>query len=232
MTERNMPSVSAIIPAAGLGKRFDAEIKKQFFLLNSNPILYYTIKSLNNAYPFDEFIIGASAEDFNYVSSIAKKSGITRFSLAEGEAVRMRTVLNALRKTSCDFVAIHDAVRPFVTPDIVRNTVIAGIKHGGAICGVPARDTVKRVKDGMVFCTEDRDTIFWAHTPQVFRRNMLLASLEKAETEGRIFTDESAAYEAAGYKVAVQLSGADNIKITEQADIPLAQLLVKRYFLA
>ena len=225
-----MPTVSAIIPAAGIGKRFDSEIKKQFFLIDGNPVLYYTMKALNGAYPFDEFVVGASGEDFKYISRIADKLGIARLSLTEGGDTRAQTVLNALRKSVCEFAAIHDAARPFVTPGTVQATVEAGIETGGAICGVPARDTVKRVKDGAVLCTEDRNTIFLAHTPQVFRRDILLAALEKAETQNLAFTDESGAYEAEGYRVAVCLSGADNIKITGPEDIPLAQALVKKYF--
>ncbi|MDR0454254.1 MAG: 2-C-methyl-D-erythritol 4-phosphate cytidylyltransferase [Deferribacteraceae bacterium] len=232
MKKQRMPTVSAIIPAAGVGKRFDADIKKQFFLLGDYPVLYYAMKMMNDSYPFDEFVVGAHPEDFKYISRIADKLGITRFTLTPGGDTRAATVLNALRESVCDFAAVHDAARPFVSSDTVKNTVKAGIKHGGAICGVYARDTVKRIKDGMIVCTEDRDTVFLAHTPQVFSRNALLAALEKAETEKMGFTDESAAFEAAGHKVAVCLSGADNIKITEPADIPLAQALVKRYFSA
>ena len=224
------PKVSAIIPAAGIGKRFCTDIKKQFFLLDGNPILYYTMKTLNDAYPFDEFVVGASAEDFKYIYRIADKLGITRISLSEGGGTRTRTVLNALRLSVCDYVLIHDAVRPFVPHNVVGDTIRAGMEYGSAICGVYARDTVKRVKDGITQRTEDRDSIFLAHTPQVFRRETLLAALEKAEAEGVLFTDESTAYEAAGYKSAARFSNADNIKITELADIPIACALVKKYF--
>ncbi len=225
-----MPTVSAIIPAAGVGKRFDPVVKKQFFLVDGNPLIYYTLKAMHNAWPFDEFVVGAAPEDFKYISRIADKLGIKRLSMTEGGDTRTGTVLNALRKSKCDFVAIHDAARPFVTPATVKATIETGMEHGAAICGLPARDTVKRVKDRTVVCTEERSTIFLAHTPQVFRRELLLRVLEKANAENLSFTDESGAYESTGHKVTACLSNADNIKITEPADIAIAQVLVKKYF--
>jgi 2-C-methyl-D-erythritol 4-phosphate cytidylyltransferase len=108
----------------------------------------------------------------------------------------------------------------------VHDVVNAAIEFGGAIPCLPARDTIKVVKDGFVQRTLDRSTIYMAHTPQVFRRKELI----EAMNGDMAFTDEASAYEHAGHAVKIVLSSPDNIKITQQEDIPLAEILVKCKF--
>jgi 2-C-methyl-D-erythritol 4-phosphate cytidylyltransferase len=221
--------ISAVIPAAGVGKRFSAKMKKQFFELNGKPILYYTLLALNKAYPFDEFIVGATADDFPVIEELAKEAGIANLQLSQGGAERVDTVLNAIQLATGDYVAVHDAVRPFVDKITVSNVINLAIKFGAAIPTLPARDTIKVVKDGYIEQTLDRDHIYMAHTPQVFNREQLIEAIMKAKADNIPLTDEASAFEYAGYRVKVSPSSPDNIKITQFEDIELAEVLLKKY---
>ncbi|GAB7140786.1 2-C-methyl-D-erythritol 4-phosphate cytidylyltransferase [Deferribacterales bacterium RsTz2092] len=224
-------SVSAIIPAAGVGKRFSGGVvgapKKQFFLIDGRPILYHTLKALKNTYNYKEYIVGALDSDSDFVMSAAQLAGVS-VKLSVGGADRAETVLNALELASGKYALVHDAVRPFITKSIVERVISAALQCGGAICGMFARDTIKRVKDDRVLETLARDSIFQAHTPQVFERLRLIEAIKSAKQNGIALTDEASAFEYIGYDVAVVASSADNIKITLREDLALAEYLVKR----
>lgn len=221
-----MRTVAAIIPSAGVGSRFSGGGKKQFFLLNGRPILYYTIRALAGAYDFDEFIIGAAKEDHDTVREIAAQAGVTDCVLAEGGKTRADTVRNALVVCGSSYALIHDAVRPFITKNMVKDAVDTAFIYEGAVCGIFSRDTVKLVEDGFVSKTLDRSKVFLAHTPQVFKTQKVLEALRNF----RDVTDEAAAYEKAGHKVKVCSSTPDNIKITVGCDIKIAEALTVEYF--
>ncbi|MDR2105150.1 MAG: 2-C-methyl-D-erythritol 4-phosphate cytidylyltransferase [Deferribacteraceae bacterium] len=207
-------SIAAIIPAAGNGVRFGG--KKQFALINGVVVLKAALTALQSAYPFDEFIIGAAEEDMAFIDTLDLGSNII---FSPGGADRSTTVINALNRSKCDFAAIHDAVRPFVSKEIVRNTIDKALSDGAAICGVFAVDTVKLVADSKVAATLDRERVFLSHTPQVFEREKLLCALESALKSGERLTDEASAYELAGFPVSITLSDKRNIKITYPEDI-------------
>jgi 2-C-methyl-D-erythritol 4-phosphate cytidylyltransferase len=222
--------VTAIIPAAGVGKRFSPDTKKQFVELHGHSILRYTLQALNHAYPFHEFVIGAMEEDRQAVLAAAGGLGINSLHISQGGAQRRDTVYNALLAATGDYVAVHDSVRPFVSAEIVQNTIARAIEHGGAICGIYAIDTIKRTEDGFIAATLNRDNIFMAHTPQVFHRESLISAMKKAIDDGIDITDEAGAYEYAGLKVKACASSADNIKITRPEDLPRAMQLFEKYF--
>jgi 2-C-methyl-D-erythritol 4-phosphate cytidylyltransferase len=210
--------VSAIIPAAGLGVRFSNDIRKQFYTYKGTAVLELTIASLKNAYPFHEYIIGAMPEDYAKVENIANKLGI-EYRISKGGNKRFDTVLSAVNMASGDFIAVHDAVRPFVTPEVVITTVELGIKTGGAICGLFAIDTVKKVENSLILDTLDRSKVFLAHTPQVFLKEKFKTAMLKAQNSGNDFTDDSSIFEYAGFEVNICASDIRNIKITSIKDI-------------
>jgi 2-C-methyl-D-erythritol 4-phosphate cytidylyltransferase len=215
MPEANIQkSVSAIIPAAGSGSRFGG--KKQFARINGEVVLKLALDALRKAYPFDEYIVGIAEEDRAFAETLGLGSDIV---YSPGGADRLTTVINAVERARSDFVAVHDAVRPFVKPETVQNTIRTAFMEGAAICGLFPVDTVKLVKDGRVISTVDRNTLFLAHTPQVFERGKLLNALKLAAQSGKIITDEASAYELAGYPVSITLSDKKNIKITYTEDI-------------
>ena len=224
-----MREITAIIPAAGIGKRFSSTGKKQFFEIDGKTILEYTLRSLS-AYPFDAFVIGAAPDDFERISEIASTAGIEgKLTLTAGGKERSDTVLACLKKVETPFVAVHDAVRPFISEALLRTVVNAAFAWGGAICALRAHDTVKRVKNGSVLTTIPRDEVYLAHTPQVFETEVLTAAIESAVQDGIILTDEASAYECAKRRVVVVDSTPDNIKVTEAADLTLAKALIEKY---
>lgn len=176
-------SLTAVIPAAGIGKRFSGDVKKQFFTIFDNTVLYYTLIALNRAYPFKEFILGgASPSDFEYITNQLKLAGIENYRIIEGGAERYETVYNCLKAVKTDHVLIHDAVRPFITEAVVSSVVEAGVKQGAAICGLKVRDTLKRVDGGIIDKTVNRDEFILSHTPpQVFNTSILKKKLWRTQ---------------------------------------------------
>ena len=145
-----------------------------------------------------------------------------------GGATRAASVANALEAVGTELVAIHDAARPLVTPDLIEGvvaTLIADPDASGAIAATPVTDTIKQAGEGpsaVVETTLDRGRLWAAQTPQVFRTELLRAALEKARAEGRSGTDCAQLVEALGVAVRVVPGDADNWKITDAADLDAA----------
>ncbi len=153
--------------------------------------------------------------------------------IVEGGEHRQQSVanaLNALRAAEDDIVLVHDAVRPFVTFETIAAVIAAVKKHGAAIAGVPAVDTIKQVErtaDGAVItATIPREMIVQAQTPQGFRFAVLKRAFEDATAEGFLGTDEASLLERLGQPVHVVMGSANNIKITTPADLELAEFFI------
>jgi 2-C-methyl-D-erythritol 4-phosphate cytidylyltransferase len=143
----------------------------------------------------------------------------------DGGATRSHSVANALAAVGTELVAIHDAARPLLTPELVEGVVarlVADPEADGAIAAVPVTDTIKRAMDGVVEATVDRGQLWAAQTPQVFRVDALRHALD-SEIEA---TDEAMLIEAAGGRVLIHPSSTDNVKVTTPADLKLAELLL------
>lgn len=222
--------ISAVVPAAGIGKRFGAGVKKQFFTIFDRTILFYTLKALHRAYSFEEFILGGSPDDFPFMKQELKKADVSDFRLVAGGAERYETVYNCLKSVKTEYVLIHDAVRPFIRPETVEAVIEASERTGAAICALPVRDTLKRIKGAEAAETVNRDEYVLSHTPQVFRTELIIKALEAADARGAAVTDEAQAIELSGGTVDWVPSSADNIKITYLDDMGVAENLVRRYF--
>lgn len=226
-----MAKVSLIIPAAGIGKRFSDNIKKQFYEFNNKPIIYWTIKRLFDAYSFHELIIGLNNEDKDYMNNIISMLNLkVPVIYAEGGRERMNTVLNCLEKSTCEYSAVHDSIRPFASNDTIRNVINKAVDTNAAICGISVRDTMKKCDNNMILSTISRDNMFLAHTPQVFKKDVIYKALEKAINDKVLVTDEASACEYLSIPVAVTLSNYENIKVTYAEDIELIQLFKTRFF--
>ncbi len=226
-------SVALIIAAGGIGARFSSGVKKQFFEIDGKPILYYTISNMLKMYKFDEIVIGFSPDDVEYIEDIMCEIdpfADTLVVYAESGATRAETVLNCVNACQSDMLVIHDAVRPFVSAQVVSNVIEKATEHGGAICALKAVDTIKHVEDGVIKHTIDRDYVYMAHTPQAFKKELLHGALQRAINEKIPVTDEASVMEYAGHSVAVVESSRDNIKITTQDDISAVNMLKIRYF--
>ena len=148
--------------------------------------------------------------------------------LVAGGSTRQETVASALAQaaTATEVVVVHDAVRPFVTLDMIQRVVGATRKEGAVILGIPSVDTVKQVEGHLILGTIPRERVVLAQTPQAFRYDILSEAFERATKDGFHGTDESSLVERLGHPVAVIMGSDRNIKITKPSDLPLARLYV------
>jgi 2-C-methyl-D-erythritol 4-phosphate cytidylyltransferase len=222
-------SVLAIIPAAGMGVRMGGGTPKQFLCLEGVPIFVHTLRKFINSDAIDEIYLGLRPED---MERAAKELDSEHFAktvrLVSGGSTRQETVARCLQLASpeTDLVVVHDAVRPFITLEMIRRIVDAARKDGAAIPGIPSVDTVKQVERQTILGTIPRERIVLAQTPQAFRFNILRAAVDRACEEGFNGTDESSLVERQGQNVTVLMGSDRNIKITKPSDLPLARLYI------
>jgi 2-C-methyl-D-erythritol 4-phosphate cytidylyltransferase len=242
--------VVVIIPAAGLGTRMapmpvGAKGKqkrtppsKQFTDLGGTPILIHTLRKFAAVDAVSEIwvalreseIAGFRARLECDARDVLKK----KVELVVGGEHRQQSVenaLNAVAATADDIVLVHDAVRPFVTREIIEEVIDAAKKYGAAIAGLPAVDTVKQVErtaeGALIKATIPRAGIVMAQTPQGFRYSVIKKAFDEASADGFLGTDEASLVERSGHDVAVVMGSPRNIKITAPADMELAEFYLK-----
>jgi 2-C-methyl-D-erythritol 4-phosphate cytidylyltransferase len=243
--------VFVIIPAAGLGTRMAPHSaaprvekprkktpSKQFKELDGVPILVHTLRKFAATPAVYEIIVALRRDEIaGFRAQLEKQYPEImgkRLQMVEGGEHRQDSVASALAHTAADpedIVLVHDAVRPFVTPDIIASVVEAAHQHGAAIAGLPAVDTVKQVErtaDGaLIKATIPRASIVMAQTPQGFRYSVLKKAFDDAIADGFLGTDEASLIERAGLPVVVVMGSPRNIKITTPADLELAEFYLK-----
>ncbi|MGJ0491496.1 2-C-methyl-D-erythritol 4-phosphate cytidylyltransferase [Methylobacter sp.] len=215
-----------IVPAAGVGKRMQANRPKQYLELAGKTVIEQALSRLLQADVFEAIAVAISGEDPYWPElAIAKHEKILT---AAGGKERADSVLSALRSingkaSDNDWVLVHDAARPCITASDIHH-LIACLIHDevGGILALSSHDTLKNVQDGRIDGTLDRNHIWRALTPQMFRYGMLKSALEEAEGNPAI-TDEASALELKGLKPKIVEGRPDNIKITRPEDLPLAQ---------
>ena len=242
--------VVVIIPAAGLGTRM-APIpagskskqkrtppSKQFTELGGTPILIHTLRKFAAVDAVNEIWIALRENEIAgfraRLESEAKDVLKKKVELVAGGEHRQQSVANALNALSAaadDIVLVHDAVRPFVTREIIQAVIDAANKYGAAIAGLPAVDTVKQVErtaeGALVKATIPRASIVMAQTPQGFRYGVIKKAFDEASRDGFLGTDEASLVERSGHEVAVVMGSPRNIKITAPADMELAEFYLK-----
>lgn len=222
-------SVAAIVPAAGKGRRFGSR-PKLFVNVAGRPLLYYTLKNLCGAYPFDSIIIATEPKHFARVINITRSLGLKNVHLVKGGGTRAESVKNALLAAGrSEWALVHDAARPMVTRRIIRGALAVARRKGGAVVSVPATSTVKRIaQGGRVLGTEDRESLYLAQTPQVFRRKKLLERYEKLGARACRLTDEAAFFDGVARGAWVAPGSPNNIKITTAEDLDIFKLYLKK----
>lgn len=229
--------VSVILPAAGLGTRMSRSqpektgtSRKQFMLLEGQPILAHTLRKFLACAHVSEIVIALRAEDIDWVQElVARYFPGKPIRVVEGGESRQESVENALTSLSSDveIVAVHDAVRPFVDLDTIEKVIQEAATTGAAIVGIVPVDTVKLVHLNKIRQTLTRERLVLAQTPQVFRHSLLRAAFQKAREDGFTGTDESSLVERLEQvEVSVVPGSERNIKITRPADMELAQLFL------
>jgi 2-C-methyl-D-erythritol 4-phosphate cytidylyltransferase len=223
--------VVAVIPAAGSGQRMGIAIPKQFLTLGDVPLLLYSLQAFERSAGISEVILVVPKEERERtLSDIVERHGIKKvLKIVAGGATRQESVYHGLKETDreAEIVVIHDAVRPFVTEDLIERSIEAARKGAGAIIAVPMKETVKEVEpDGHILRTLDRSRLWLAQTPQTFRRALLQEAYRKAECDRFHATDDAAVMEHVGQKVAIVPGRWDNIKITTAEDLQMAEAIL------
>tara|TARA_B100000953_G_scaffold262640_1_gene228980 strand:+ start:6907 stop:7632 length:726 start_codon:yes stop_codon:yes gene_type:complete len=228
------PRVVAVIPAAGVGSRMQADRPKQYLSLNGKTILEHTIDALLNHPLIDDVIVAISQGD-EYFDQLGLRQKPIR--VVDGGKERADSVLNGiLSLDENDWALVHDAARPCVDDADISNllSLIGSEDVTGGILATPVRDTMKRVKpsSNIISHTEDRNGLWHALTPQLFPAMLLKRALQEGLAQGVSITDEASAMEFAGHSVAMVSGSPANIKITHPADLPLAEFYLKQKFSA
>jgi 2-C-methyl-D-erythritol 4-phosphate cytidylyltransferase len=218
--------VGAIIAAAGAGRRMKAERPKQLLALDGTPILIHTILKFEACSVIDYIIVTASKGSVDEVKSLVAHAGFKKpVKVVEGGERRQDSVAEGLRhlQPGTTLVAVHDAVRPFVTPVEIESVVLQAERSGAAILAVPIVDTVKQAEKDFIDATLAREHLVLAQTPQVFRTEVLKEAFERARKDEYYGTDESSLVERLEHPVAIVRGSERNIKITRPTDLTLAR---------
>jgi len=223
--------VTAVVPAGGTGKRMGAGAPKQFLMLGGVPMMVHTLRALERAPSVtDVVLVVPKEEQARALSEVVERHGLKKvLKVVPGGATRQESVHHGLHEVAEDveIVVVHDAVRPFVTPDLIERSIEAARKHGGAIAAVPMKDTPKQAgPDGLIQRTLDRHELWLAQTPQTFRRALVVEAYRKAEIEHVHGTDDAALVERLGHKVGLVEGSWENIKITTPEDMILAEAIL------
>lgn len=204
----------------------DTAGRKQFLLLDDAPVLVHTIRKFVRAASIDEIWVAVRDEDREEFETWAERENAPKpIRSAPGGRNRQESVKNCLDQIAADvdLVAVHDAVRPFISPELIDKSVEQAAADGAVILGMPAIETVKQVDQRIVHATLPRDRIMLAQTPQVFRVSLLRQAYVKAEQDNFTGTDEASLVEHLGEDVHVMLGSPRNIKITRPEDFELAR---------
>lgn len=219
-----------VVPAAGIGRRFGGERAKQYVELDGEPLIAHALQALLAHPSVEGAVVVLAADDASWPgwTEVSGKPVAT----CVGGATRAGSVLAGLAALpesvrADDFVLVHDAARP----NLQQADLDALLERGradpvGAILAAPVRDTLKRAgDDGGIDCTEPRERLWRALTPQLFRRLQLARALEAATLDGVEVTDESMAMERQGLRPLLVEGREDNLKVTTQADLALLRAL-------
>ena len=230
-----MSKVTALIPAAGMGKRMGRTVAKQFLSLGDKPMLAHTLLAFQRASEIDEIIPILSQEDMeNCLRDIIEGYHITKVkTLVVGGKDRQNSVANGLHKLEKDavIVLVHDGVRPFVTPEMIKDAVDHARKGECVAAGVPIKDTIKEVNDkGVVRATLERSRLWAIQTPQAFPARILKHAYEEAARLHMYGTDDATLVERTGGTVRVIMGSYENIKITTPEDLLVAEEILKRRY--
>ncbi|URJ25248.1 2-C-methyl-D-erythritol 4-phosphate cytidylyltransferase [Candidatus Blochmannia ocreatus (nom. nud.)] len=228
--KKKFPNITAILPAAGVGKRMQSAVPKQYYLIGNKTLLEYSIDTLLSQSCICHCIVVIHSHDCWFRKlSIAYDP---RISIVIGGPTRADSVMAGLQHVKKTvWVIVHDAARPCLhKEDLLRLFEITKFSHIGGILAVPVFNTIKRAYRNSEYIkyTVNRDNLWNALTPQLFNFNILKYCLEKALKNKVIVTDEASAIEYCGYTSILIRGRADNIKVTYQDDLKLASFYLSK----
>jgi 2-C-methyl-D-erythritol 4-phosphate cytidylyltransferase len=223
--------LALIIPAAGKGERLGGEIPKPYIKVAGKTILEYTLLKFKDVSGLGEVIVSTSEQYFD----ITKKLLFSVFpnlncKVVAGGDERQDSIRNALEKISdkTGLIAVHDAVRPFVSKEDIENCIEEASRSGGAVLAIPARDTIKVARQNLeIEETPNRERLWQAQTPQIFWAALLREAYQYAAEHNFLGSDDSSLVEKIGGKVVLVEGSSKNFKITHPHDLDMAQYLIK-----
>ena len=224
---------TAIVLAAGQGKRMNSKVQKQFLELGGKPLLYYALKCFQDSGMIRDIILVTGAESVSFCKEeIVEKYGLTKVTkVIYGGKERYDSVyqgLLACRET--EYVLIHDGARPFITEEIIRRGIQGVEKTGACVIGMPSKDTVKIADtQGYVAETPERSSVWTIQTPQIFEYNLIREAHEKIRCRdmSAITDDAMVVEQETGVKIVLVEGSYKNLKITTPEDLDIAEIFLK-----
>jgi 2-C-methyl-D-erythritol 4-phosphate cytidylyltransferase len=228
-----MKRATAIVLAAGAGLRLGGDIPKAYQLVAGRPLALRTLDRMFATRSVDTAIIVAAVDEIARCEALLRADPTLRsrrWSVQIGGATRQQSARRGLERVGPDseIVILHDAARPFVSAALIDRCVEAAAEKGAVVVGLPVRDTIKAVApERWIESTPDRSALWEIQTPQVFRRELIVAAHEQAERDGAQVTDDAMVVERTGARVYVIEGERTNFKITVPEDLWLAELMIR-----
>lgn len=236
---------TAIVLAAGSGRRMKSDTAKQFMLLRGKPLLWYSLRAVEQSEMIDDCILVTGEDDIPYVQKeIVENYGFRKVTaVVAGGSERWESVgrgLEALSRMPLNaqgYVFIHDGARPFLTEEIIRSTYEAVLQYHACVAAVPSKDTVKLTdEEGFAVSTPDRRRVWTVQTPQVFDAGLIIRAYEKLEKRARVegreniaVTDDAGVVELfMNCPVKMAEGSYRNIKITTPEDLKIAEAFLRQ----
>jgi 2-C-methyl-D-erythritol 4-phosphate cytidylyltransferase len=231
MNENYSGKTAFILPAAGSGSRM-GNVLKPFIMLNGKPVVVYALEKISKLKNISAVVLILPATNYDSIikeyGDLLKKNGVTDF--VKGGNSRQQSVANGIDAAMAsrpDLIAVHDAVRPFISLELCNKLVLSAADKGGALPVLPVTDTIKKVVGGEVKETVRRAELFAVQTPQVFSASLLADAYKRADSLGEEITDDASVIEKNGGRVMAVEGERFNIKLTTPEDIDIAKMLIK-----
>ena len=224
---------TAVVLAAGSGKRMGTKVHKQYLLMGGKPVLYYSLNTFQESPLIDEIILVCGSGEEEYCRcEIVEKYGFEKVSaIIPGGAQRYDSVWNGLQKTKDGYVYIHDGARPFVDGEMLARAYRCVSECHACVAGMPSKDTVKIAdEDNTVQQTPDRSRVWLVQTPQVFDTDLIRRAYARLMEQDEIAVTDDAmvAEQMLGCRVKLFSGSYENIKITTPEDLAVAEVFLQR----
>jgi len=223
--KRSNLKVGAIIAAAGSSKRMGG-VDKIFAPLGGKPLLALSVDTCHRCDLVQQIVITLNSNSLEQGRRLMKERGWSKAAICLGGAQRQDSVREGLHQMKdCDWILIHDGARPFLTVDLIQRGLEAAKETGAAAAAVPVKDTIKLGGEaGLITETLQRDKLWAAQTPQIFKFDIITEAYDKLTTE---VTDDAAAVERLGHKVKLYMGAYNNIKMATPEDLALAEAIAQ-----
>lgn len=224
---------TAIVLAAGQGKRMGTKVQKQYLEIKGKPVLYYSLCTFEESDLIDEIVLVVGADQKEYCErEIVSKYGFRKIkTIVEGGAERYNSVWNGLQELEDGYVFIHDGARPFINEEILQRVYNEVLVHKACVVGMPVKDTIKIADENQfAVVTPERNLLWQIQTPQVFDISLIKEGYKKLMQSDTIkVTDDAMVVEQMlGRKVKLVLGSYENIKITTPEDLKIAEIFLEK----